>query len=439
MYKALNYLKQNLSLLLIIYLIVQLIYIIFFRVSFHSDSLYYYKLAEDCLKANSFYPAPHHLYEDYIIAPLYINLLVVVLNIYNSTFSISLINIILNFLQLFFLYKITVKIFNEDTAKLTTVIYIFYLNTLGLVLLNYTELFFGILIFASIYFYFHEKPIYFLISGLAAGASIGVRPIGWALIAAYLIIYLYEFFKKRKSHKKIVLIISGTLTFILMFGFFNQLNFGKFIYTSTTGPVNLLIGANDNTTGAFNARVFEKGNSGYLENPQSMTYIEKDKYWNEQALKWIEDNPVKWISLISIKFGYIFLWDDISISALFNLQQWDLFHIVKSILNEKSLSALFKDNSTFVISLYLIIQILNYFYYIFILLFTFLGLRILYKKKLFNTENILLLLFCIIGILITVVVYGIPRYKYPFVISFLPFASLFIKSLMDRKPGKQFE
>lgn len=439
MYKALNFLKQNLSFLLIIYLIVQLIYIVFFRVSFYSDSHYYYKLAEDCIKANSFYPAPHHLFEDYIIAPLYINLLVVVLKIYNSTFSIGLLNIILNFLQLFFLYKITMKIFNEDTAKLTIVMYIFYLNTLGLILLNYTELFFGVLIFTSIYFYLNEKPIYFLLSGLAAGASIGVRPTGWALLAVYLIFYLLELIKRRKAHKKILLIISGSLIFILAFGFFNQFHFGKFIYTSTTGPVNLLIGANDNSTGAFNAKVFEKGNAGYLENPHSMTYIEKEKYWKTQAINWIENHPVKWIALFPLKFGYMFLWDDISISALINLQQWDLFHIAKLLIIKKSLNELFKYNSAFVIIIYLIIQILNYLYYIFVLLFTLLGLRYLYKKKFYNLKNSLLLLFCILGILITVAVYGIPRYKYPFIISFLPFASLYLKFLMDKKPEKQFE
>ncbi|HSR17998.1 MAG TPA: hypothetical protein VLM39_07880, partial [Ignavibacteriaceae bacterium] len=84
------------SIVIGIYLLVQFIYIIFFPVQYVSDARYYFKLAQDCIHFNSFYPAEIHLYENYIIAPLYVNLLVIVLSVYNSVLSIGLMNIVLN-------------------------------------------------------------------------------------------------------------------------------------------------------------------------------------------------------------------------------------------------------------------------------------------------------------------------------------------------------
>ena len=182
MQKIFELLKNKIHYLIIVYVIVQLIYVLFFPIKFQSDSYYYYRLAEQCISSHSFYPAPRQLYEDYISAPLYINLLIIVLTIYNSTVTIGLLNIILNMLQLFLVYSISKKLMNKEIAIKTAAIYVFYLGTLGLVLLNFTELFFNVLVLSSIYFYLKKTNLSYIFAGILAGASIGVRPLGWALL-----------------------------------------------------------------------------------------------------------------------------------------------------------------------------------------------------------------------------------------------------------------
>lgn len=433
MYNTLKFLEKNLTYLLIFYLIVQLIYITFFPVNYQSDSHYYYRLVEECVDANSFYPAPKHLYEDYISAPLYINLLFILLQIYNSPFAIGLLNILLNFLQIFMLYKISEKIFNKRTANLVTIIYIFYLNNLGMVLLNYTELFFGVLIFLSIYFYFKESAVYSFLAGIFVAASIGVRPLGWALLAAYFFIYLYFVLKKIKTKRNFFHLSFGVLIFIFSFGIFNQFHFGKFIYTSTTGPVNLLIGANDDATGAYNDDVFEKGKAGFILDSTKKTYIEKGDIWKIRALNWVSDNPVKWISLIPIKTAYIFLWDDIAISPLMNLQDWDLFHIAKHLILKKSFNGLMPKSGIPEKIIYLTMQSLNYIYYFLIIFLIFSTVIILKKERSYNIYNVILVLFSAFGIFITVIAYGLPRYKYPFIIALMPYAGYKLNLFLNNK------
>lgn len=437
-----NLLKRNLYLFIGVYFLIQLIYIIFFPVQYVSDSYYYYKLAQDCLRYNSFYPAKVHLYENYIVAPLYINLLVIVLSIYNSIFSVGLLNIILNSLQLFLLYRISEILFNRDTAQTAIILYVFYLNTLGLIITNYTELLFGVLILASIYFYFKKKKYSYLLSGIFAAASIGVRPLGWALPTAYLLIYLFRLYRKIKSHGEILQIFLGTASFILVFGLFNVAHFGKFVYTSTTGPVNLLIGANNEANGSYKELVQEKNNPGFIPGSEKKTYIEKGEIWEDRALEWIKLNHLKWISLIPAKIGFMFLWDDFAISPLMNMQDWNLYHIAKNVKLNKSFAGIMPESGIFEKIVYLTLQSVHYIYYILLLLCILAGFFLMRKTKAFNGRNFVLLLFSIIGVLMTITAFGIPRYKYTFLIVLLPFASVFLDETIlnikrDRVKGNE--
>jgi len=430
MFKLINFFKQNLSYLLGVYILIQFVFIIFFPVEFRSDSYYYYKLAQECISYKSFYPAQIHLYENYIIAPLYIDLLIIALSISNSTIAIGALNILLNLLQLLLLYKISFIIFNENTAGIAAVLYIFYLNTLGFVITNYTELLFGVLIFASVYFYLKKTKYSSILSGIFAAASIGVRPLGWALIAAYIIVFSFQVYKKFKVRKEFFHLVLGSAFFILLFGLFNLQHFGKFIYTSTTGSVNLLIGANDDATGSYNEIVLTENKPGFIPGSEKKTYIEKGEIWKTKALDWIKSHPLKWISLIPMKIGFIFLWDDYAVSPLMNMQDWNLYRIAKHIKLNKSASGLMPQSTAFEKAAYLTLQSVHYIYYILLLVWIVKGIFLLKKTNGFNSENYILILFSLIGVLITLTVYGIPRFKYPFLIALLPFAAVFLNSVI---------
>jgi hypothetical protein len=273
-----------------------------------------------------------------------------------------------------------------------------------------------ILILASVHFYLKDGNNNFLISGFFLGASIAVRPLGWALLAAYVINYFWIDKERLKKAKEVLILTSGVVSFIALFGFIIYLNFGRFVFTSTNGPLNLLIGANKDATGAFNSRVFEKGNSGYIEHPERMTYTEKGDYWLKQTENYIKLNPVKWISLFPMKIVYMFIWDDFSVYKLLNFDDWNLYRVTKNILSKDNNETLMDNKPLSLKISFFVLEILHHIYYFSILILFLYIFKANYKIIFKNNYTRLFLLFIITGILINLLTYGDARYKYPYII-----------------------
>ena len=291
-----------------------------------------------------------------------------------------------------------------------------------MVLFNYTEFLFNVLIFSSIYFYLQKKNYSLFLSGIFLAASIAVRPIGWALLAAYLIQCFFTVDKFRKVFSAFAILLSGALLFILLFGLFNYSHFGKFIFTSTNGPVNLLIGANDDATGAYNDKVFEKGKIGYIPNPGEKTYIEKENYWLKQATNWIYHHPFKYVSLFPLKIVHMFVWDDFSVSRLIGLKNWNLYRVMKDIFTGSNDELLGSKPIMLKIS-YFILLILHHLYYFSIVVsFLFLTKKN-FRELLRNDKLRLFLLFMALGISIHLLTFGDARYKYPYIITMMIFVA----------------
>ena len=197
MSKIINFLISNFKYILVLYFLIQLSLLFKFPIHYTSDSGYYFKLAQDCISQRGIYPLPQHLFEDFIVAPLYVNIIAFLLIIFNSSLTIGIFNIVLNTLQIFLLYKITALIINKNAALISVLMYILYLNNLGLILLNLTELLFTVIVSGSIYFYFKKTSWSWFISGIFGGMSIAIRPFGWALVISFLVIIIYEIYKKK--------------------------------------------------------------------------------------------------------------------------------------------------------------------------------------------------------------------------------------------------
>lgn len=435
-----DFTTRHFKTILLVYLFVQLLLVFIYPLVYKNDSAYYWKLAQDCLAHSSFYPAPMHLYEDYIVAPLYINLLVAVLSVFNSKITVGILNIMLNFGQLYFIYKIALKLADERSAKIAAVIYIFYLSTLGLILMNLTELLFNLLIFASISFYLNKKSLSYSAAGIFLAASIAVRPIGWALLAAFLIDRFILINKEKYILKNISLLVAGVLLFISVFGLFTYSNFGRFVFTSTTGPVNLIMGANDDATGAFNARVFKPGKAGFISSPELKTYMEKDKFWYRQAVDWIEHHPFRYLSLFPMKPVHMFVWDDFSVHKLTGFNDWNLYRAAKYLLIKKeSVDFLGPGHSLFAKVSLIVILVLHHLYY-FLLLLLFMGAAYKYRKVIFTGSGFrVLVIFMILGIGMHLVTVGDARYKYPYIITMMLIIAPFLNGFSGKKEAGSVE
>jgi len=409
------FLIEHIRALVSLYILFQIITLIAFPISYTSDSLNYYRLAQQCIAAHSIYPAPAHIYEDYIIAPLFVNILILVLSIYNSVNSIGILNIIASLFQLLFVYKIAEKIFGINAAKTAIILYALYLNSLGFILMNMTELVFNCFALGSIYFFLKGNKKSYFLAGLFAGAAIGVRPIGWVLLIIYLVIVLKEVLSTKRNKNPLLLLI-GMAFFIFVYGGVSYFSFGEFIFSSNNGPINILIGASDNASGGYNASVFDRGNNGYIKDPQQKTYYEKENYWKEQAQNWILKHPLKWVSLFPLKLVHIFAWDDITLSHLFDNGKWNLYRVIKEISISSNPKNILVGFPIYKKILFMTVQIVHHLYY-YLLIWVFIIFIKKNMKKIFLNKGIFIMIaFIVLGVFMNLATFGDARFKYPYVI-----------------------
>jgi hypothetical protein len=432
MAKVLNILLPKFKYLLSFYFVIQILLLFRFPVQYSSDSGYYYKLAQDCISQRGIYPLPQHLFEDFIVAPLYVNIITFLLIIFNSSLTIGIFNIVLNALQIFLLYKITALIINKNAALISVLMYMLYLNNLGLILLNLTELLFTVTVSGSIYFYLKKTSWSWFISGIFCGMSIAIRPFGWALIISFLVIIIYKIYKKEVCFQSLIYLPTGLFAFILLFGSITYLSFGKFVYTSDKGPLNILMGANDHANGGFYENVFEKGESGYIEHPENLTFYQKHDFWMNQAVSWISAHPVKWIMLFPKKLFNMFAWDDISVSKLI-FNNFSLYNFLKAVKEHIPLSNVIGGFTGLQIIIWALLILYHHLIYYFIIIFFIFGLMKFRTIVFHNPDFNILLLFITIGIIIILVAVGDPRFKYPYMFIIFIFNSLFISKYLIKK------
>lgn len=419
MFHHLESVSNRLPLVLVIYFCIQLFYITCLPLPFQSDSLEHLRLARECLEAGGLYPLPHHRFDDYILAPLYINFLIGLLSINNSTTTILLANLVLNFLQLFLLYKISNQLLaQENWARLAVMLYVCYLTNLGLVLLNLTELAFGVLSLASFHFYLCTQKRDAGLAGAFLALAIGVRPFGWALLLAYLSIYLYHGTRCQAQHARMMSLLLGFSLTIAAMGFTTRSYFGDFIFTSTTGPSNLLMGANEFANGAYNKKVFEPGNPGFIPEGDSKTYIQKGERWMQEAKYWIQTHPLSWLRLLPLKLLHLFGRDDWAVNTLTHSNDWSLYHLGKIILQTKGVSGFLAGESLGFKLGFAALQIIHHIYYFGMLALLLHQLYFLLKHK--HKEELgkfaVIYLSALYGIGINLMTVGDPRYKYPYMI-----------------------
>lgn len=423
------------------YGIVHIVYLIFGQLPFTSDSLYLFQQASECVAKGTFYPASHNIYDQYIQSPLYINFLIILLNIYDAQITILVANTLLNFLHLFLVYAITQKLFDDKvTARTSVIIYIFYLTNLGAVLLNFTEFLFVTLVMISFYFFLQKTTISLFLSGVIIGLALDIKQISIMLLISFLLTSFY-LIKKRNKKINFAAIIVGFTVSVLSIGFATQAGFGQFVVTPETAYVNILIGASDDENGTFNADVFEKGKKGYLENEYTLTHSEKTEFYREQALSWILNNPIKWILSFPRKFVFMYAFDDWTIFSLAHTTEWNLQKIVKyAIQNPTELRNFFAEPILFRIG-FILIYVYHYmFYFTLIFLMVFQFLKIWSNKNKILFEKFLpIYLFTLLGTGSVLVGYGAARYKYPFIILLIFTITPLIKELIHSRNHKLFQ
>ncbi len=396
---------------LLVYIIIHIVYFLLPGLSFQSDSLAYWRWAEVNVQAGTWYPSQGNMQDITIVAPVYINLLVLVLKVWNNVRMVFLLNCLLNLSQLLLVFAVARRLFGTTAAVAAGTLYMLYLNNLGLVLMNLTELAFGVFLLLSFYLYITQQGWAGLVSsGLCLGLAIGIRPTGWVLAMLVGFFALLDGIHKRWNLRKPLLAAAGLSVYVLLAGGYAHSSIGDFTFMSQTGPANLLMTANDDADGRYNDRIFS------LSEFQNKNYRDRNKAYLAYALRWIVHHPFRWAAQIPQKLYSTYVTDDFAVSQLLLNQEWSLSRYIKALrhheLNQSfdSLSAAYRVS-------FLIVNGYHQAFYLTLACLFFAQVLIAWKKKSMTREEMVLYLFILIGAGMTLLgSVGSLRYKYSFVI-----------------------
>lgn len=369
-----------------------------------SDAQTYRNLALQCFDYQTWYPDSAQIFSDYIFNPGYVNYLILHLNFFNSFAFVPVFNIIFNFLIIFELFILGKHFFNKNSAFIAVILFCALPTNALLPVVNLTEIPFLATALGAICLVRKKRYLSLIFAGALFFIANWIRPI---VIVFLLPVLLYMFLHKFNVRSYVFLLFPLIIS-IFIIGEYTKIHTGYFNWQATSGGLNLIIGANDGMNGRHSTIVFRKGNMGYIENKERFTYTERDSIWKSRSINWIRENPVKYAEYIPLKIFRMWRGDNFLYG---NLLQKDGKIIPKK-------QRIFSD-VCFGLPYYLIISMF------------FLSLALLWKEK--DKNLFILLLPLVLGTLLQGLIYGSPRYHYPYMPVILIFAAWRIEIIIKNR------
>ncbi len=394
------------------WIFVQILLIVFnWNMISESDYRAYQILAEKCVNANSLYPMNENLYDNFIWAPGFVNSLIIQLKLLGSFKGNMFLNLFYNIGIVSMIFFIAKKYCSEKTALISVILFCSLYSNYLLVLPTATELPFLFYSLLGLCLSIKGGRFYYF-AGLSFVVAETIRPITIIFLMSALILM---FLKKadKISYVRLLLSILVTASF---FGGLTYMRTGFFNYKSTTGGYNLIMVANDHASmdGGFNGDIFYDSSStafipgfqnittlSYTDESRKMTFMERDKKWKNESVKWIVDNPMRYLKSYFVRF--------------FHLYDKDLVFDV------------YKFDSSMVNNFMKIVKCLTYYFILFWAVVGFFKIR--------NKNFYALLSISVMGTLATCLFPVSDRYHYPMMFPLILFAAAAIEKFLENRKG----
>lgn len=292
----------------------QLVLVFTFRGDQVSDGMAYKVLAQETAGRSAYYPDEDDVYKPYVFNPGYVNFLALLYRLRQDDLLPMLANIALNVVMACQLYVVGYRLLGKRRiGLLAMLLYLMFPTYIADVTNFRSDLLFTTLIFGALVCVFSEKKGRYALAGILLALANFVRPVAVVFILP-LCLYLWL---QRITLRRWVSLLLGGLIVTAGIGTLSYVHTGFFTFQSTTGGVNLLIGAHDNATGAY-VSVLDPGEPGYLPELDRMTFQEKDAYWRDIAVRWILDHPARYARLIPKKLFYTYAGDAYAFASLYD-------------------------------------------------------------------------------------------------------------------------
>lgn len=399
----------------VLWIIAQIILIfIFIDNPQRSDQGIYMKMAEHCIQKNTWYPSIDDINSSYIWAPGLINYFILQLKLFGTLKINSLFNLLMNIGIVYCTYFLAKKFFNTKIAYLSVIISCLLYSNYFIVIPAGTELPFLFLSLTAFCLSLKPNNRHLIIAGLLFALANWIRPLVLIFLITLIIYFIYN---KYKLIHYIALLIPILIVSISI-GIRNKEIIGIFNFQSTTSGVNLIMTANEKAYGGVATSLLRDTTSTcYIENADKLTFVEKDSIWKKRAIKWIYENPEKFIKLYIMKVGGLFIedsWPD------------------RPILGGDGFvdkAAHGQANNTEMIKRFLNMFLKSIIYYI-TCFFCFYSL-IKNRHSIFSNKGWILLIL-LLGVGITCIFSVSPRYHYPFLFVIIIWAAYGINTFLQK-------
>ena len=287
--------RKTLGLILIVCILIRVGYILSLKDKLYfPDSIRYDRIASELLLGRGFSSSS--------TAPLYPVFLSWVYAFFGHSFlTARIIHSIIGTASILIIYLIAREIFSEKVgliAALLGTIYPFFIFFTGLIL---TETLF-IFLFLCLIFFLRKLTLqtswgYAVCTGILAGLSILIKPI-MAYFLPFAFIIILTIYRDRKRW-----LLSKVLSVFLIAGFVvapwtwdNYKRSGQFTLLTTGGGLTLYESNNPHATGGPGVeRII------WTEEMKRMDEIELDGYFKRETIRFIKNNPCRFIELAAIK------------------------------------------------------------------------------------------------------------------------------------------
>ena len=377
-----------------------------------SDAGAYVNYAEECFAANEWYPMHRHLYTNYLFAPGFVNFLIFQLRLFGTLEYNMFINLLLSWAIIAEIWIIAKTIFNECSAWITVIFNSLLYSTWVYFLPPMTEIPFLFLVLTAFVLCLKSQNIFVLfVAGVFFCVANWIRP----LAIIYIIVTLLYMFLKKYRYPLYISLFAAYFGSILLIGTFTKSKIGEFAYKSSTGGVNLIMAANDDANGTYNALCFaDSSKIGYIYNSDKVTFVERDSIWIDRSINWIKDHPFEYFTSYLKRIPYLYVVEDHSDG------------IVE--ISHPSVSSSVGTNSFINVILNRLLK--NITYYVIIIAFV---LTVIFcRKDIFSVKGLFLLLL-IMGTLGTCIFVVQPRYHSPFLFCMILWASWGINKIISNR------
>jgi hypothetical protein len=303
--------RKLLTFIILLSFLVKALWLLLFNPEIASDANWYFEKAGEIASGSGYLSEGHKTAFYPVGYPAFLSFVYYVFG--QSILAGRLANLLLSLLSVYFLYLITRRFVQNKWIRLLTVLlYALYPNHVAYVNLLYNETLFTTLFLLALHFQLKgfDKDKYwdFLFSAICYALAVYTRPA--VVFIPFIVLFLNIFFRHcsmypfhfQKSLKLISLYLFVILLILLPWQIRNYKVFNSFVFVSTTGGFDLLIGNHPGATGNYNPNV-----DYFSAIERSMNEVEYDKHCKHLAWHYIKSHPKENLKRIPYK-AYYFFW-----------------------------------------------------------------------------------------------------------------------------------